>query len=133
MTVTLLVEYQQFGGPIENATYEAFKIFGPSTGYKLCFAEISESAAGNHSENLTYCHNNTKSTTDDVDNDLDQRSSCARKYSGALWYRSCVPSQFNAPYPSGIDLSANASDENEQHAFMISEMKPSKSVQSMCK
>ena len=120
------MEYQQFGGPIENVTY---KILSPSTGYKLCFAEIS--AAGNHSESLTYCHNNTKSSTDDVDNDLDPRSSCARKYSGTWWYRSCLPSQFNAPYLSGTDLSA--SDEDEQLAFMISEMKLSKSVQSICK
>ena len=127
--MTLLVEYQQFGGPIENATYEDFEILGPSTGYQLSFAEIS--AAGNHTESLTYDHNNTKFSTDDVDNDLDPGSSCARKYSGAWWYKRCLPSQFNAPYPSGTDLSA--SDKDDQLAFMFSEMKLSKSVQGMCK
>ena len=37
VNMTLLTEYQQFGGPIENATYETFKTLanGPSTGYQL--------------------------------------------------------------------------------------------------
>ena len=56
MNMTLLTEYQQFGGPIENTMYEAFKILGPSTGYQLSFTEISD----NHSESLTYDHNNMK-------------------------------------------------------------------------
>ena len=33
VNMTLLTEYQQFGGPMENATYEAFTVLGPSTGY----------------------------------------------------------------------------------------------------
>ena len=80
VNMTLLTEYQQFGGPIVNATYEAFKILGPSTGYQLSFTEIS----ANHSESLTYGHNDMKFSSDDVDNDLSIGNSCALLYKGAF-------------------------------------------------
>ena len=116
--MTLLTEYQQFGGPIENATYEVFKILGPSSGYQLSFAEISD----NHSESLTYDHNNMKFSTDNVDNDLNPHNNCALRYKGAWWYNTCLPSQFNAPYPSGDELK-NSDNKDNQLSFMFSEMK----------
>ena len=124
--MTLLIEYQQFGGPIENATYEAFKILGPSTGYQLSFEEISD----NHSQSLTYDHNNMKFSTDDVDNDLDPQNSCALRYKGAWWYKRCLPSQFNVPYPSGEELKSSDKEGN-QLSFMYSEMKLHKSAPGM--
>ena len=99
----LLTEYQQFGGPIENTTYEAFKVLGPATGYQLNFTEISSSGAGNHSDSLTRDHNSMKFSTYDVENDLDLNNSCALKYGGAWWYNTCSPSQFNAPYPLALN------------------------------
>ena len=124
--MTLLTEYQQFGGPIENATYKAFEVLGPSTGYQLSFVEISD----NHSQSLTYNNNNMKFSTDDVDNDLDPQNSCALRYKGAWWYKTCLPSQFNAPYPSGLELTASDKDE-DQLSFMYSKMKLRKSSPGM--
>ena len=115
VSMTLLTEYQQFGGAIENATYKALKILGPSTGYQLSFAEISD----NHSQSLTYDHNNMKFSADDVDNDSDPQNCCALRYKGAWWYNTCLPSQFNAPYPSDHELAASYN----KFSFKYSEIK----------
>ena len=118
VNMTLLTEYQQFGGPIKNATYETFKVSGPSTGYQISFTEISD----NHSDSLTNDHNGMKFSTDDVDNDLDPKKSCALRHKAAWWYNTCSHSQFSAPYPTGLELMS--SDEVGDHlSFMFSEMK----------
>ena len=57
VNIKLLAEYQQFGGAIENSTYEPFKVLRPSTGYQLSFTQIFSSGTNNHSESLTRDHN----------------------------------------------------------------------------
>ena len=67
-----------------------------------------------------------KFSSDDVDNDLNMGNSCALLYKGAWWYNTCLPSQFNAPYPSGLEL--NSDKDKDQLSFMFSEMKLHKSA-----
>ena len=53
-----------------------------------------------------------KFSTDDVDSGLDPRKNCAVRYKGAWWYNMCLPSQFNAPYPTGLELLSSDEDDN---------------------
>ena len=70
-----------------------------------------------------------KFSSDDVDNDLSIGNSCALLYKGAWWYNTCLPSQFNAPYPSGLELkSSDKGNLKDQLSFMFSEMKLRKSA-----
>ena len=114
---TLRVDYQQFGGQIDTATYYAFRVLGASTSYQLSFAEIS----GNMSDSLTDDHNNMMFSTDDVDNDFDPTKKCATQFQGGWWYKSCLPSQFNEPYPQVYQMGKD--DKKDHFSFEFSEMK----------
>ena len=66
-----------------------------------------------------YDHNNMKFSTNDVDNDLDPRKSCAVRYEGAWWYNTCLPSQFNAYYPTGLELKSSDKDKDQFHSCFL--------------
>ena len=116
--MTLWVDFQDFGGHIENVTYNQFQVLGPSTGYQISFAEIS----GNYSNSLSSENNNMKFSADDVDNDF-YIGSCAQQHQAGWWYNNCHGSQLNAPYPDGSQLSNGKKEDKENMAFQFSEMK----------
>ena len=118
--MTLRVDFQDFGGHIENVTYNQFLLLGPSTGYQISFAEIS----GNHSLNTLGCENiNMKFSTDDVDSDFYAGANCAQEYQAGWWYNKCHGSQLNAPYPGGSQLGNQRKEDKELLSFQFSEMK----------
>ena len=46
-------------------------------------------------------HNGMKFSTKGVDNDVDERKSCAQTYNGAWWYSKCHRSNLNGHYLAG--------------------------------
>ena len=118
--MTLWVDFQKFGGVVENATYDAFQVLGPSTGYRVSFAENFESDS--QSLGFDQNNNNMKFSTYEVDNDLDSSASCGKIHQAGWWYSNCHSSYFNGRYPNGWQLSAGKEDE-KYDCFEFSEMK----------
>ena len=115
VNITLRVDFQDFGGELNTAEYQSFEVFDFLSGYRLSFGEIN----GNHSNSLSYDRNDMMFSTDDVDNDLDSRFNCAKKYYAGWWYNRCLPSKFNAPY-----ISTPGDDkEKDYFSYEFSEMK----------
>ncbi|XP_053379845.1 ryncolin-1-like [Mercenaria mercenaria] len=90
----LRIELENFEGSRVYAEYDKFSNGDESSGYKLEVGRYSDTA-GNSLSN----HNGMKFSTVDRDNDIwSTDNSCAKKFKGCWWYRSCYRSNLNGVY-----------------------------------
>ena len=91
----LRVDLEDFNNNARFAKYRTFNV-GPSTSnYSLTVSGYSGTAG----DSLTY-HSYQQFSTRDRENDVSPYS-CAERYQGAWWYRSCHQSNLNGRYLSG--------------------------------
>ncbi|RUS69297.1 hypothetical protein EGW08_022939 [Elysia chlorotica] len=83
----------KYKGQSRFANYGMFSIDGEEEKYKLHVGSYSGTAG----DNLEY-HNGQNFSTFDQDNDLANYYSCAKKYFGAWWYKSCLYSSLNGKW-----------------------------------
>lgn len=101
---TLCIELEDFAEKTAFAEYDSFRLGDATTHYQLQFGDY-RGTAGN---SLSY-HRNFPFTTKDRDHDKCRKScssyngTCAAKYHGAWWYKSCHRSNLNGKYlgPTG--------------------------------
>ncbi|CAH3158027.1 unnamed protein product, partial [Pocillopora meandrina] len=93
--VMLSVELEDFDGSIKYAEYTTFKIADEVDKYRL----LVEGYKGTAGDSMKP-HNHMQFSTKDQDNDL-KVTSCAQRYKGAWWYKSCHESHLNGLYLNG--------------------------------
>ncbi|XP_048743046.2 fibroleukin-like [Ostrea edulis] len=81
--------------------YTYFAIDEETDKYRMHISNVG--AVGNASDTFsgncaTYCHDNMKFTTYDMDNDEKSSASCAVKYRSAWWYQNCFYLNLNGDY-----------------------------------
>ena len=96
---TLRVDLGDFGGNTRYTQYTTFSVGNSTTKYILTVGGYSGTAGDSlTNSNPNYgIHNGMKFTTRDNDNDNDW-TNCASKYSGAWWFNSCFDSHLNGAY-----------------------------------
>ena len=109
-----LVDYYGHGG---FAIYDKFQIGDEGTSYTLVVGDY----IGTAGDSLTY-HNHVAFSTKDKDNDKHE-SHCARKYSGAWWYKDCFRSNLNGLYLRALTDSSVMNWHDTNDALKASEMK----------
>ena len=92
---TLRVELEDFDKQTRFAKYDLFKVNDSSTKYQIEIGGYSGDAA----DSMTYC-DGMKFSTKDQDNDV-YGSSCATRFKGGWWYKSCHHANLNGLYLSG--------------------------------
>ncbi|KAG9477668.1 hypothetical protein GDO78_012920 [Eleutherodactylus coqui] len=95
-TWELHVDLQDFNATNSFAKYSSFKIMGETEKYKLVLGSFIGGSAG---DSLLY-HNGMMFSTQDQDNDADNRS-CVDLYKGAWWYNQCHQANLNGLYLPG--------------------------------
>lgn len=99
-TYTLRVDMWDWTGATAFAKYDTFAVGTAGEKYALTVATYSGTAG----DSLTY-HNSMMFSTKDQDNDIVDYS-CAIKFKGPWWHRSCHLSHLNGPYwDQGIQTS----------------------------
>ncbi|XP_058123372.1 angiopoietin-related protein 2-like [Anopheles ziemanni] len=90
----LLVLLEDFDGNSTYALYENFKVGSEAEKYKLSVGQYSGTAG----DALTLSNGMKFSTLDQVYGLNIAEDSCAVKYKGAWWFKSCSHSHLNGPY-----------------------------------
>ncbi|XP_074637689.1 ficolin-2-like [Acropora palmata] len=93
--MTLRVDLEDFEANVTFAEYSIFKVADASDKYRLLIGGYSGTAG----DSMAY-QNGTQFSTKDQANDLSSVS-CAEKYKGAWWYKSCHRSNLNGQYLGG--------------------------------
>ena len=93
--LTLRVDLKDVNGQTWYAKYRKFKVGDASSNYKLEVAGYTGTAG----DSLSY-HNNMAFSTQDADNDV-WDFNCATTNKAAWWFKDCLESSLNAPYPVG--------------------------------
>ncbi|XP_044165382.1 ficolin-2-like [Acropora millepora] len=93
--MTLRVDLEDFEGNVTFAEYSIFKVAEGSEKYRLLIGGYNGTAG----DSMAY-HNGMQFSTKDQKNDLSSFS-CAEKYKGAWWYKSCHRSNLNGQYLGG--------------------------------
>ncbi|XP_015770591.1 PREDICTED: ficolin-2-like isoform X2 [Acropora digitifera] len=93
--MTLRVDLEDFEGNVTFAEYSIFKVAEGSEKYQLLIGGYNGTAG----DSMAY-HNGMQFSTKDQKNDLSSFS-CAEKYKGAWWYKSCHRSNLNGQYLGG--------------------------------
>ena len=95
----LRVDMEDFEGVKKHAVYDSFLIMGSSREYEMQVSGYIESP-GSAGDSLGY-HSGMNFTTNDHDNDENERYNCAKVHKGAWWYKLCHASNLNGRYLSG--------------------------------
>ena len=94
-TKSLRIDLEDFDGNQRHANYSTFQVLDSSRKYQLNITGYS----GDAGDSLIY-HNGMKFSTYDRDSDQ-YGGSCASRFRGAWWYKSCHYSNLNGKYLSG--------------------------------
>lgn len=89
----LRIDLEDWKGTKKWAKYKNFSISGADHKYRLSLGKYE----GNAGDSLTY-HNGEMFSTFDSDNDKSENSNCAKSYTGAWWYKSCLQSNLNGDH-----------------------------------
>ena len=92
----LRIDLADFAGNYKYANYSFFSVGNSGTNYRLNVAGYTGTAGDSLSG-----HNGMQFTTKDRDNDQ-YKINCASLLPGAWWYKSCVNSNLNGWYHSGL-------------------------------
>ena len=93
----LRIDLADFQGNFKYAQYSFFSVGNRETNYRLNIAGYTGTAGDSLSQ-----HNGMQFTTKDRDNDQ-YKVNCATLMLGAWWYKSCVNSNLNGLYHSGLN------------------------------
>lgn len=88
----MLIELTDTKGNTKHASYGSFFIGPESEKYILSVGTYSGSAGDS-----LHHHNKLRFTTKDIDND-EHDNNCAKRYTGAWWYKDCYRSNLNGQY-----------------------------------
>ncbi|KAK3101749.1 hypothetical protein FSP39_006105 [Pinctada imbricata] len=95
----LYIKVKGFDGPVKFAKYSSFSVGNESTDFMLFVANYSgtagDSLSGDTDQNVVHAYQ--RFSTKDMDNDQ-STASCAQKYKGGWWYKSCHMSNLNGEY-----------------------------------
>ena len=102
---SLRVDMEDFERNTQYAQYDTFSVGDISTNYQLTVNGFSGTDIAGDSLKT---HDGMEFSTDDVDND-EASLNCARKYSGAWWYKECINSgsNLNGLYKGGASYFAD--------------------------